>query len=261
MSITIVWLPMLESDDESAARRASQMFSDMRVRQFYDPRRLSGLAASNEAFPAGCLHDVLEATPAEHPLHARLKEWAASNAEPPALWDAALFYQPDAEWGDHVPTPARWSKQVGFHGSAAPGEPSGIFLHNSCHAPPVDSDWYVEVRNAMQAMTPSSVAGTERAPRIQLLGIPDCPNTAAIRKNLETALRSMSRETKFEYLNLEVLADSDPRRGWGAPTILINGRDLMGLPPPTSSARSCRVYLDGVPTPDEIARRVQAVNH
>ncbi len=176
VSVIIVWLPMIGTDNAFAAHKIARMFDDERaldtpqsrratrnrsgdfqaacqgrVRQFYDPKRIVGLACVRDVFPT-CLHDSLAATPPDHPIYADLKQWEANASRPRPLWDAVLFYDKASEWRDRVPTPNSWSKQVAFFGDVEPGQPTATFFHNDCKAPPMDSDWYVEVRNAMQAI-------------------------------------------------------------------------------------------------------------
>ena len=257
VSVTVVWLSMLEGDDATAARKASRMFSDPRVRQFFDPGRIISLTFVRDVFPT-CLHDLLESTPKDHPLHATLEEWAASESKPRPVWDAVLFFDRDTEWGEHAPSPARWSKQLAFHGSASPGKPSVLFYRDNCKSPPVESDWYLEVRNGMNALGAKHVSEKTHEPPVELLGFPSCPNTPTIRKSLEAALASLGSDAKIVDVNLEGLPRNDRRRRWGAPTILVNGRDLMGLPPSAGHFLSCRVYPDGLPTAVEIVRRLKA---
>ncbi|HKQ50279.1 MAG TPA: hypothetical protein VJZ71_19555 [Phycisphaerae bacterium] len=149
--VIVVWLPMVETDNAKAAREAARMFRDERVTQFYDPQRLLGLAFPRDVFP-NCIHDALRATPPEHPFHADLQAWAESPPDQQVMWDAVLFYDRNGEWGERPPKPRRWSKQVAFFENAGPGEPTATFFHNDCKAPPVDSDWHIEVRNGLQAI-------------------------------------------------------------------------------------------------------------
>ncbi|MGD9791213.1 MAG: hypothetical protein AB7Q00_09235 [Phycisphaerales bacterium] len=85
--------------------------------------------------------------------------------------------------------------------------------------------------------------------KVELLGFPGCPNTPAMRAHLREALADPAA---FDDVNQEKLPESDPRRGWPTPTILVNGRDLFGLPTPSSPAMGCRLYPGGVPTVAEI---------
>ena len=44
----------------------------------------------------------------------------------------------------------RWSTQVAFQSGAKAGESIATFFHNECKLGPVESDWFVEVRNAVK---------------------------------------------------------------------------------------------------------------
>jgi hypothetical protein len=45
--------------------------------------------------------------------------------------------------------------------------------------------------------------------------------------------------------------------GFGAPTILVNHKDLYGLEPQRQSFPACRVYRPQLPTADELAIRLR----
>ena len=91
MSVIIVRIPMLPSDNEAAARRASGMFEDARVQQFWDANRRSGIAYSRDVFPRWA-KDGAEALPPDHTLCESLKSRADTPPEKRPLWDIALFY-------------------------------------------------------------------------------------------------------------------------------------------------------------------------
>ncbi len=67
---------------------------------------------------------------------------------------------------------------------------------------------------------------------------------------------TQSRGRPFPCLAIdqEALPHGDIRRGYPTPTILVNGRDLFGLPEPEGPAMRCRVYPGGLPDVAEIAR-------
>jgi hypothetical protein len=94
-------------------------------------------------------------------------------------------------------------------------------------------------------------------PTIELLGFPDCPNTPELRDNLAAALSSMGKGWTFTDTNQEKLPESDLRRGWPTPTILVNGRDLFGMPAPVAPSMGCRMYPGGVPDAETIARHLR----
>jgi hypothetical protein len=96
-------------------------------------------------------------------------------------------------------------------------------------------------------------------PRIELLGFPDCPNTPELRDNLKAALDSMGKGWTFTETNQEKLPESDLRRGWPTPTVLVNGRDLFGMPAPTTPSMGCRMYAGGVPDAQTLAGRLRSL--
>ena len=93
---------------------------------------------------------------------------------------------------------------------------------------------------------------------IELLGFPDCPNTPAMREKLSAALKSVGGGLTFRDVNQEALPESDIRRGWPTPTVLVNGADLFGMAPPSAPAMGCRIYTGGMPDAASIALRLKA---
>jgi hypothetical protein len=67
-----------------------------------------------------------------------------------------------------------------------------------------------------------------------------CVNTARMRSSLDQALKSLSLPTNYELIDADKLKPSDPRRGYGTPTVLYKSRDLFGMaePPAQSTAPS-----------------------
>ncbi len=83
-----------------------------------------------------------------------------------------------------------------------------------------------------------------------------------MRDHLRAALREVGGGQVFAEIDQEVLPPGDPRRGWPAPTILVNGVDLFGMAAPTPGARAmgCRLYEGGgAPSPERIAARLSAM--
>ena len=86
---------------------------------------------------------------------------------------------------------------------------------------------------------------TNATQSIEFLYFDGCPNTPQLREYLEAALEQSAGS--FAAIDLTQLADNDLRRGYGSPTILINGRDLFEAPIPSSPSMSCRIYPGGLP--------------
>lgn len=95
-------------------------------------------------------------------------------------------------------------------------------------------------------------------PAIELLGFADCPNTPELRDNLNAALASIGKGWTFTDTDQEKLPEGDLRRGWPTPTILVNGRDLFGMPAPAAPSMGCRMYAGGLPGARDIAEKLRA---
>ena len=83
---------------------------------------------------------------------------------------------------------------------------------------------------------------------IEFLGFEGCPNTP----NLLDRLQVATRGEPIVEVDLMTLETGDPRLGWGAPTILVDGKDLFGVEPSPSRAVSCRNWSMGLPEVHEI---------
>ena len=92
---------------------------------------------------------------------------------------------------------------------------------------------------------------------IEFLYFDGCPNTPALRKTLEAALTQTSGS--FTAVDLAQLPDDDIRRGYGSPTILINGHELFAMPEPESPSMSCRIYAGGLPNTDTLIAQLSEI--
>ena len=83
---------------------------------------------------------------------------------------------------------------------------------------------------------------------VEFLGFEGCPNTPELRERFALAQPSV----QIIDVDLMVLDDEDTRLRWGAPTILVDGVDLFGMPPNENGSVSCRNWSNGIPTTEEI---------
>ena len=83
---------------------------------------------------------------------------------------------------------------------------------------------------------------------IEYLGFEGCPNTPQLRQRLRIALP----DATIIDVDLMKLSSGDPQLGWGAPTILVNGADLLGVQPSKNGSASCRNWSAGLPEVDDI---------
>ena len=94
--------------------------------------------------------------------------------------------------------------------------------------------------------------------KIQLLHFEGCPNVDAVRVALRDALAAEKLDVAVEEIDVERADAPDWARGWGSPTILIDGEDVAGQERTTAS--SCRLYAGGAPSVEVIRARIAASN-
>ena len=92
--------------------------------------------------------------------------------------------------------------------------------------------------------------------KIQLLHFGGCPNVDATRVALRTALAAENVEAAVEEIDVERPDAPAWARGWGSPTILVDGQDVTGQD--RSNASSCRLYPGGAPSIAAIRARIAA---
>ena len=92
--------------------------------------------------------------------------------------------------------------------------------------------------------------------KVQLLHFEGCPNVDMARANLRAALAADKIEAVIEEIDVHDPATLEALRGWGSPTILIDGQDVLGQQP--SNASACRLYTGGAPSVDAIRARIAA---
>ncbi len=90
--------------------------------------------------------------------------------------------------------------------------------------------------------------------KIQLLYFECCPNVDAARTALREALAAEKRDLPIEEVDVERPDTPEWARGWGSPTILIDGMDITGQE--RSNASSCRLYAGGAPSVEAIRARL-----
>lgn len=93
---------------------------------------------------------------------------------------------------------------------------------------------------------------------VQFLAFSGCPLANPARENLKKALADCGISS-FEEVDILDPASPEELRGWGSPTILVNGVDVTGQP--KGNNLSCRVYSfpGGVPDSQSIVAGLKAV--
>jgi mercuric ion transport protein len=96
---------------------------------------------------------------------------------------------------------------------------------------------------------------------VELLYAPDCPNVDEARANLHRALVDVGLPPS--WTECETSAPDVPvaRRGFGSPSVLVNGRDVAGAEP--AGAAWCRIYevagrRSGAPPTEQIVQALRS---
>jgi mercuric ion transport protein len=99
-------------------------------------------------------------------------------------------------------------------------------------------------------------------PSVDFLFDTDCPNVPAARAQLVAAFAAIGAPPKWVEWDLSDPMTPEELRGWGSPTILVDGRDISGAAR-QSGARGCRIYsgaqgLSGVPSLELLVQALRA---
>lgn len=93
-------------------------------------------------------------------------------------------------------------------------------------------------------------------PLIELIHFQSCPNAGLARANLRQALSRSGLRADWTEWDLESEGLPERARGYGSPTVLVNGVDVTGGAA-GSAGMSCRA--DGAPAVEVILRALEPV--
>lgn len=111
LSVFFVWAPMLETDNEDAARKTAGRFSARRVTQFFDPGMRVGERFRKQVFP-DAYDQAYASLPEDHWLRESMPLLKARHAGGPE-WDIYMFFEPGLKWDDAPPRPTRYVRHLG----------------------------------------------------------------------------------------------------------------------------------------------------
>jgi len=242
-----IWIPMLPTDSEKAARDSASIFPPEGIPQFYDSRQKVGWAYSRGTF-AEFVNRARKSLPDGHYL---TEHFDNPQVRERPQWDLYMLYAPGVRWEGTPPLPTHWIRHCG----RTDGQKSTYWV-DSPDSPPREGNLFDAMREmAVKAMKAPAQASTSSL-RIEILGSDDCPNTPPLRANVQQAVTNLKLHAEVAYIAQDKLLIDDLRRGWPTPTVLINGKDLFDLTPPSSPVMKCRIYPDGLPTTEKIAERI-----
>ena len=89
------------------------------------------------------------------------------------------------------------------------------------------------VLTGCSATPPGSTADGSRSMKDLIFLTRDgCVNTDTMRARLNDALRALGLPADYQFIDADTLNATDPRGGYGTPTVLYAGRDLFGMDEP-----------------------------
>lgn len=239
----IVWIPMLPTDNEKAARESATIFPPQRAEQFYDSRQTLGKLYAQQTF-AGFYDRARASLLDDHWLATALDDRRETNRP---QWDLYMLYAPGARWQESSaapPIPTNWIRHFG----RGEDRKTSTYWQDTPESGPRQGDLFAVIRGMAD-----NTIGKPHAMSIEVLGFEGCPNTPQTRTTVEKALRSTGLAASVVYVDQMKLPDADLRRGWPSPTVLVNGHDLFGMPEPDSPAMGCRTYAGGSPSVAEVS--------
>ena len=95
------------------------------------------------------------------------------------------------------------------------------------------------IRWAMLVAALSSCASTRShavSMHLEFLTRDGCAGSSEMRAHLDEALASLGQALPVHVVDVATLAASDPRTGYGTPTILVDDMDLLGATTPAPAA-------------------------
>lgn len=250
----LVWIPMLPSDCEKAARASATIFPAGRVTQFYDSRQTLGWAYAHETF-AGFYERARKSLADDHWLATALDD-RVEQKRPQC--DLYMLYAPDVKWdaaSDDPPMPTHWIRHLG----RKEDRKTSTYWQDTPESGPREGDLYAAMCTmADQAIGKPQANGAVM--KIEILAFEGCPNTPQMKANVERAVASLGLAANVAYVDQMKLPESDRRRGWPSPTVLVDGRDLFGMAEPNGPAMGCRMYQGGAPSEAEIAAALRSMD-
>lgn len=95
--------------------------------------------------------------------------------------------------------------------------------------------------------------------KIELQYFHGCPNAEQMIINVRNAIRNLAYNIDYQEVLVEDNETAERLGFRGSPTLLINGKDLTGMPEPDTSCLACRVYPGGIPTTEQIVTEISSM--
>ena len=86
-----------------------------------------------------------------------------------------------------------------------------------------------------------------------------CPNGPKMIENVQEAIKDFNDHVEYKETLVESMELAQQIGFLGSPTLLLNGEDFEGRTPPEKISLNCRLYADGVPSPEQIKQKIASL--
>jgi len=84
-----------------------------------------------------------------------------------------------------------------------------------------------------------------------------CPNSEEMINRTKKAVTQSELEIEYKEVIVDTPEKAEQYKFRGSPTVLIDGKDLEGLPEPESGNLACRYYKNGIPSVERILKAIE----
>jgi len=84
-----------------------------------------------------------------------------------------------------------------------------------------------------------------------------CPHSSEMILRVKTAIAEIEEKVDYREILIETNELAEKLKFRGSPTLLINGEDYEMLEEPSEVSLSCRYYPKGLPTSEDIRKRIE----
>jgi hypothetical protein len=88
-----------------------------------------------------------------------------------------------------------------------------------------------------------------------------CPHSGPMRKNVHDAISGFKGDIEYKEQLIKTIEEARLYKFRGSPTLLINSEDFENLPEPVDPAMSCRLYPGGLPTTEDILKKLNKISN
>ncbi len=92
--------------------------------------------------------------------------------------------------------------------------------------------------------------------RVEVQYFRGCPNSDEMIRRVKEAIKDL-QDIEYQEVLIETPELAKQYGFRGSPTLLINGKDYEEMPIPPIPSLSCRVYLKGLPTIEQIRDKIK----